>query len=85
MLEVRILTSEGALFEGPAERVSLPGEQGIFEVGPFHRTLMSRLLPGTIGVDGRQIPILRGVVKVQSDRVVALVEAESGFGNSKQS
>ena len=77
MLEVLILTTQRCLFRGSAERVILPGEQGVFEVGAFHRPLLSRLLPGWIVVDDRSFPIQRGVVKVESDSVISLVEVEA--------
>lgn len=82
MLEVLILTPQQCLFRGPARQVILPGEQGIFEVGPFHRPLLSRLLPGVISVDHMAFPIRRGVVKVEKDTVISLVETEEpGHGS----
>lgn len=77
MLQVTIVSPEEFLFDGPAQRVILPGEMGVFEVGPFHRPLMSRLLPGLIVVDGQHIPIARGVVKVERDAVMAIVEPDA--------
>lgn len=77
MLEVTVVTPQDLLFQGQAEHVILPGEQGVFEVFPFHRPMVSRLLPGFIVVDNQPIPIRRGVVKVEHDRVMAVVEIES--------
>jgi len=74
VIEVLILGSEAPLFEGKAGRVILPGEQGVFEVGPLHRPLISRLLPGTVIVDEQAIPIRRGVAQVGRNRMIALVE-----------
>ncbi len=76
MLEVLILTPQRRLFRGRAQSVILPGEEGIFEIGPFHRPLMSRLLPGVIEVDQQTFSIRRGVVKVERDTVVSIVETE---------
>lgn len=73
-LQVTVLSPEQSVYEGPAHRVILPGEQGVFEVGLFHRPLISRLLPGTVIVDDRYWPIRRGVVKVERNTVTALVE-----------
>jgi F-type H+-transporting ATPase subunit epsilon len=78
-LKVIILTPQEVLFQGVADRVILPGEQGTFEVGPFHRPLLSRLLPGTIVVDTRAFPIQRGVVKVERNTVTSLVETGGGI------
>ncbi|MBI3011389.1 MAG: hypothetical protein HYY58_02720 [Candidatus Omnitrophica bacterium] len=76
MLEVAVLSPEALLFNGRARHVILPGEQGVFEVWPFHRPVVSRLLPGFIVVDGQPFPIRRGVVKVEHDTVTAIVEAD---------
>lgn len=77
MLDVTILTPQEVLFQGRASRVILPGEAGTFEVGPFHRPLVSRLLPGFLIVDDRSVLIRRGVVKVMGDRVTSIVETET--------
>ncbi len=76
MLEVLILTPERRLFQGRANSVIFPGEEGTFEVGPFHRPLVSRLLPGVIEVDQQVFPIRRGVMKVEKNTVVSIVETE---------
>ena len=78
MLEVTLLTPQKIVFKGAAHRVIFPGEQGIFEVGDFHRPLFSRLLPGTLIIDNQEIPILRGVVKVDRNLVTSLVEMADG-------
>ena len=77
MLEITILSPHDLLFSGRAHHMILPGEQGVFEILPFHRPLVSRLLPGLILVDDQQFPIQRGVVKVERDTVTAIVEPES--------
>ena len=74
MIDVVILSSETPLFEGKASRVIFPGEQGIFEIGIFHRPFVSRLLPGVITIGDRPLAIRRGVVHVSNNRVIALVE-----------
>ena len=73
-LEVLVLGPNRPLFEGRASHVIFPGEQGTFEVGPFHRPIVSRLLPGVMVIDNEELPIQRGVVKVERNRVTALVE-----------
>ena len=75
MLEVTVVSPHQLLFEGQARQVIFPGEHGVFEVGPFHRSLVSRLLPGRVLIDQRPpLTILRGVVQVHHDTVVAIVE-----------
>ena len=75
MLQVTIVSPQAIIFQGEARRVIVPGEQGIFEVGPFHRPLISLLLPGRLVVDDQTFDIQRGVVKVVSDSVSALIES----------
>ncbi len=77
MLDVVILTPQEVLFQGQANRVILPGESGTFEVGLFHRPLVSRLLPGLLIVDEQSVLIRRGVVKVEKNRVTSIIEVET--------
>ena len=74
LLEVSISTPDGTLFQGNAHRVVLPGEQGVFEVLPHHKSLMSRLFQGEILIDEQSVPIQRGMVRVALDVVRAIVE-----------
>ena len=74
IIEVRIISPEGVVYEGKAERVIMPGESGVFEVLPFHKRLMSRLLSGTVLIDEHPIPIYRGVVRVESNAVTIIME-----------
>ena len=90
MLEVTILSAQELIFTGRASHVILPGEAGVFEVGSFHRTVVSRLLPGLILIDDQCVPIQRGVVKVARDTITAIVEpdrshAEGGPASSGSS
>lgn len=74
MLDVIILSLEKVIFEGKAESVSLPGERGTFEVLSFHKNLLSRLLSGSVVVDGRIFSIYRGIVKVKDNTVTIISE-----------
>ena len=74
MLEVKIHSAHETLYEGRVTCCIFPGEQGVFEVRSFHQPILSRLLTGQILIDGQPISIHRGIVKVEFDRVTALVE-----------
>lgn len=74
MLDVLILSPREVIFEGKAESVSLPGEQGTFEVLSFHKNLLSRLLSGSVIVDDRVFSIRRGIVKVNNNTVTVISE-----------
>jgi len=75
-LNVTVLSPEKIVFQGKAERVVLPGESGVFEILPFHKRLLSRLLSGTVIVDEKFIPIYRGVVQVGGNAVIVIMEAK---------
>ena len=69
-----ILTLDRVIYEGKGRSLILPGEQGTFEVLPFHKKLLSRLVEGPIVLDGETLPIRRGVVKVGLNEVTVIVE-----------
>ena len=75
-LTVLVTSPTRVLFQGVAETLILPGEEGTFEVLPFHRPLVSRLLAGAVMIDGRAIPIRRGALRVADDVVTAIVEPQ---------
>ena len=74
LLSIKIITPEKIVFQGKADRVILPGEGGVFEVLPFHKQILSRLLSGTIVVDDETFPIFRGVVQVAFNRITIIME-----------
>jgi F-type H+-transporting ATPase subunit epsilon len=73
-LNVLIATPERILYEGEARSVILPGETGVFEVLPYHKNLLSRLLGGKLFVNGHPLMIRRGVAKVADNNVTVIVE-----------
>jgi F0F1-type ATP synthase epsilon subunit len=73
-LQVLLTCPERVLFDGTAGSVILPGEVGTFEVLPFHRPLVSRLMAGPVTVDERSMAIVRGIVRVADNVVTAVVE-----------
>jgi len=76
MLRVIVTSPERLIYDGPAERVVLPGEQGTFEVLPLHRPLISRLRRGLLEINDKVLPIRGGLARVAEDRVLAVVELE---------
>lgn len=73
-LDVTVLNPKEVIFEGKAKSVVLPGEEGVFEILPFHKRILSRLLSGIVLVDEKNFSIKRGVVKVNQDKVTIIVE-----------
>ena len=76
LLDVTLITPKKVLFEGQASHVVFPGEGGVFEICPFHKPFVSRLLQGTALVDDQLFKIEHGVVKVEQNVITALVEIE---------
>jgi F-type H+-transporting ATPase subunit epsilon len=74
LIDVSILSPQEVIFEGKAKSVVLPGEQGVFEVRPFHKRLLGRLVTGTLLVDEKNFPIQRGIIKVEQNRVTIIIE-----------
>ena len=74
MMDVLIVSPQEVLFNAKAERFIAPGEMGMFEVLPFHRPMVSLLLPGIMVVDQKVIPISRGVATINWNRVTAIIE-----------
>lgn len=75
-LQVCVLSPKEVIFEGEAKSVVVPGEQGVFELLSFHKRILSRLISGTLVIDGQSIYIKRGVVKVNQNKVTILIEEQ---------
>lgn len=75
MFKAKIVSSNRVLFEDKVKSVFLPGETGEFEVLEFHKPIISLLKQGIILIDGdKSIVVNKGVVKMQDNELVALVE-----------
>ena len=75
MLKVTVISPKRTIFEGEARSVSLPGQEGEFEVLEFHKAIISLLKQGEIVIDGlKALVITKGIVRVHKDELVALVE-----------
>lgn len=78
MLNLKVITAEGSLYEGPVPAVFFPGTAGEFEVLPHHADFLSSLEAGDIRVRKQDncvktIRIKSGFVRIEKDDVVACV------------
>jgi len=89
-MKVSVLTMFEQLYAGEAKEVILPGEDGEFSVWDDHQACLYALRAGKLtivqrteghlpaGWQGRQktegIVIKRGVVRIESNRLIAMVE-----------
>ena len=74
LIQVKIVSPERVLFDGQVESVILPGESGVFEVQPYHKRLLSRLLGGRVMVGKESFYIRRGVAKIGINQVTIIAE-----------
>jgi F-type H+-transporting ATPase subunit epsilon len=74
MLDVQLISTEEIVFEGRANSLVFPGENGVFEILPYHKPLVSRLVAGNVVIDGRLYPIRRGLVGVNRNKATIIVE-----------
>ncbi len=74
MLDVTVVTPEKVVFEGKAKSIILPGEQGVFELLPFHKPLLSRLISGKLLIDKNAFSIRRGIVGINHNKATIIIE-----------
>ena len=75
MFHITILNAKQVLFEGDAESAFFPGDQGEFEVLPYHAPIVSLLKEGEIVVEWKTaVPITRGMMKFMNEDCVVLAE-----------
>jgi F-type H+-transporting ATPase subunit epsilon len=73
-LDISILSTSKVIYKGQAKSVIVPGEGGVFEILPFHKRIMSRLVSGVLIVDGQPLPIKRGIIKAAKNHVTIILE-----------
>ena len=52
----------------------MPGEAGVFEIAPFHKPILSRLVSGTLFIDDKIMRIRRGIVRTALNNVTIIIE-----------
>ena len=79
-LQLTIVTPEGVRFEGPVDRVVVPGAEGDFGVLPGHERFLSPVRIGELelevpGENGRWAAVSDGFAEVSADKVVLMVDS----------
>jgi F0F1-type ATP synthase epsilon subunit len=75
MFHLTILNPKHVLYEGDVNSVFLHGDQGEFEVMPYHTPIVSLLKEGDVIVNWEtKIPIKKGLMKFFNNDCVVLVE-----------
>lgn len=81
MFHVTILNAKQVLFEGDAESAFFPGDEGEFEVLPFHAPIVSLLKEGSVIIDWTTtIRIKNGLMKFMNDDCVVIAEVQPAGG-----
>ena len=77
-LTIRILSPEGAIYDGPADAVFVPGALCPFEVLPDHAPIISILSEGDIrwrnGCSEEKIRVKGGVVRLENNLMKICVQ-----------
>lgn len=77
-LSVKIVTKRGLSWQGAAQYVQVPVEDGSLGILPHRQPLLARLKEGavilTIGDDTKTFPVAGGFVSVDSDVVTVVAE-----------
>ena len=78
---LKIISPEKIIFESKITKVTLPGEEGAFQVLKNHAPIISFLTEGSIkGVADNKsfsFKIVNGIVKVNDNNILALIDEES--------
>ena len=79
MLQIKIISNTGTVYEGKVAHATFPGELGSFAVYPKHAPIISILVKGNIvcfpaNGDKQMIPIRGGFVEVNADQITACIE-----------
>ncbi|MCL4747400.1 MAG: F0F1 ATP synthase subunit epsilon [Burkholderiaceae bacterium] len=79
-IHVDVVSAESSIFEGEAEFVTLPGEEGELGIYPQHTPLLTRIKPGAVRIKlaGRDeeefVFVAGGILEVQPNRVTVLAD-----------
>jgi F-type H+-transporting ATPase subunit epsilon len=77
-LQLKIVTPEGSIFDGPVTSVTLPGSEGEFMVMPQHAPLLSSLVAGelryVVDQEAHYLAIAEGFVEVTNQTVHVLTD-----------
>ena len=89
-LKLEVITPSGAIYDGTALSVTLPGDEGEFGVLPHHATLTTLLKAGVIDIEKEDktvesVVVNWGVVQVDEKKVVVLVDGAVAIRGENES
>ncbi len=76
-INLRIMNPDKILYKGEVESIFLQGDEGEFEVLPYHYPVLSLLRQGRIVIDWHDyIPIKKGIVRLFKNDCTILVDLD---------
>lgn len=77
-MNLKIITPERLIFEGEADLVQLPGNDGLFEILKNHAPMIAALKKGKVKIGNNNeynhIEINGGIVEVLNNEILVLAE-----------
>ncbi|MEA2111882.1 MAG: ATP synthase F1 subunit epsilon [Campylobacterota bacterium] len=89
-LQLQIMTPTGAIYDGEALSVTIPGEEGEFGVLPNHASLATILQAGVVDIETtdktvESVVVNWGVVQVDEKKVLLLVDGAIALKGDSES
>ncbi|MDD3295208.1 MAG: hypothetical protein PHG20_11050 [Geobacteraceae bacterium] len=82
---LQVMSLKGLAFEGAVESIYLTGDNGEFELLPFHHPLVASIPEGDLMIaDYGAIPIKVGVLSFRNNQCRILAEVHPDFKDYKQ-
>ena len=82
---LQVVSLRGMAFDDMVEAVYLTGDDGEFELLPFHHPLMASIPEGDLKIAGHgSIPIKVGVLSFKNNQCRIIAEVGSDYKNYKQ-
>ena len=83
--KISVMTPDSLLYQNEVESAFFTGDQGEYEVLPYHYPVLGVLKQGNIIVNWREaIPIKFGIVKFFANDCIVLVEETDRIGPKKK-
>ena len=83
---LQVLSLRRVLFDGEVTSVQLSGDEGEYELLPFHYPLLGALPEGEVKIAEKgSVPLRAGVVRFQHNRCTIIIEEREEAANAPES
>ena len=74
-MEIKILSPDKKIYQGKSDKITLPGEEGQFQVLENHADIFALLGKGDIIVgEHKKIPIFSGILEFLDNKLTIVIE-----------